>query len=317
MLIAVGSKENVSEDVHVLARRYTSHPNITVARGKDLRQVISEKSSNLFLPEDLVIVVVDPSLADIDAIKGNLDILKDRANVIVYFTSDTKEPLAALGKEVVVLEKDKGKRVRERVRAILKVHDKKMTDKAFNLLSMRIHDESMIDQEVLKLIGYVGDKKTIESRDIDAVVSGTHEESLMAFFEAFSRTERKEALSIFENLLENGQHILAIQSYLVNQVRLLVQVKDIEALVVEAKVYPAFAAVFKRWKENVEVDTSEKKRYLPYQHPYYAFKLSGTSARIQKKTLVDFFDFLGSLDVRIKSGTKNERVLMEYGLLKV
>jgi hypothetical protein len=99
--------------------------------------------------------------------------------------------------------------------------------------------------------------------------------------------------------------------------RLLIQAKDLEPSVSDVKAYPAFAAAFKRWKENVDVDTSGKKRYLPYQHPYYAFKLSGTSRKIPRKSLVEFYDFLCLLDVKIKTGTKHDRTLMEYGLLKV
>jgi hypothetical protein len=49
LLVAVGSKENVIEDIHVLARRFHDHPGIVIAQGKDLRQVVIEKASNLFL----------------------------------------------------------------------------------------------------------------------------------------------------------------------------------------------------------------------------------------------------------------------------
>ena len=142
----------------------------------------------------------------------------------------------------------------------------------------------------------------------------THEETLMALFDAFSRMDKKEVLAIFEDLLENSQHPLPC-SYLVNQMRLLIQAKD--RATCGARAYPAFAAEFKRWKDRVNVDTSGRKRYLPYQHPYYAFKLEGTSRKISRESLVEFYDFLSSLDAKIKTGTKQERTLMEFGLLKV
>ncbi len=318
LFVAIGSKENIVEDIHVLAGRFHEHPGIVIAQGKDLRQVIIERASNLFFAENLVIAVVDPSAADVAAISSHLEVLKDRVGVIVYLTSDTNEAAQILGgQKTVVLEKDRDKRIKERVRAALKRSGKKMTDKAFVLLTSRIRDESILDQEVLKLIGYVGDRATIDSKDINAVVTETHEESLMALFDAFSRMDKKEVLNIFESLLDNGQHILAIQSYLVNQMRLLIQAKDLEGFAVEAKGYPAFAAAFKQWKEKVGVETSVKKRYMSYQHPYYAFKLSGTSRKIPRGTLLEFYDFLSSLDVKIKTGTKQDRTLMEYGLLKV
>ncbi len=237
--------------------------------------------------------------------------------ILVYFTSDAGELAESLGGKVIALEKDREKRIRQRVLGVLKANGKKMTDKAFNLLTSRVRDESILEQELLKLIGYSGDRTTIESRDIRAVVTETHEETLMALFDAFSRMDKKEVLAIFEDLLENGQHLLAIHSYLVNQMRLLMQAKDLEPFVLDAKAYPAFAAEFKRWKNRVDVDTSGRKRYLPYQHPYYAFKLAGTSRKVSRKNLVEFYDFLSSLDVKIKTGTKQDRALMEYGLLKV
>ena len=316
-LVAVGSKENVVEDIHILARRFGEHPGIVIAQGKDLRQVVIEKASNLFLAEELVVAIVDPTAQDVAVLRPHLDALKERVGVVVYFTSDAGELAESLGGKVIVLEKDREKRIRQRVLSILKANGKKMTDKAFNLLTSRVRDESILEQEVLKLIGYSGERATIESRDIRAIVTETNEETLMALFDAFSRMDKKEVLTIFEDLLENGQHILAIHSYLVNQMRLLIQAKDLEPFVQDAKAYPAFSAEFKRWKDSVSVSTSGRKRYLPFQHPYYAFKLAGTSRKLSRKSLVEFYEFLSSLDVKIKTGTKHDRVLMEYGLLKV
>lgn len=316
ILLAQGSKENIIEDIHILAGRFHDHPAIAIAQGKDLRQVVIEKSSNLFLADNLVIAVVDPGMADIRALKSNLDVLKDRAGIIVYLTTESRDLCEILETQPVILEKDREKRIRERVRTALKRNGKKMTDKAFALLTSRIRDESILDQEVLKLVGYVGDKPTIDSKDIQTVVTETHEDTLMVLFDAFSRMDKKEVLNIFEGLVENGQHILAIHSYLVNQMRLLIHAKDLEPHIPDVRAYPAFASAFKRWKDDVEIDTLGKKRYLPFQHPYYAYKLFTTARKLPKKSLIEFYEFLCSLDVKIKSGTKHDRTLMEYGLLK-
>ncbi len=317
MLLALGAKENIIEDIHVLAGRFHEHPAIAIAQGKDLRQVVIEKASNLFLAENLVIVVIDPDVADVKALKPNLDALKDRAGLIVYLTKESPGVCDILEMNPVILEKDREKRIKERVRTAIKRNGKKMTDKAFTLLTSRIRDESILDQEVLKLIAYVGDRPTIDSKDIQTVVTETHEDTLMVLFDAFSRMDKKEVLAIFEGLVENGQHILAIHSYLVNQMRLLIQAKDLEPHIPDARAYPPFASAFKQWKEEIEIDTSGKKRYLPFQHPYYAYKLFTTARKLPRKSLIDFYEFLCSLDVKIKSGTKHDRVLMEYGLLKV
>lgn len=317
LLLALGSRENIIEDVHILAGRFNDHPAIVFAQGKDLRQVIVEKASNLFFADNLVIAVIDPDAADIRSLKPSLDALKERAGLIIYLTSESREVCELLELRPVVLEKDRDKRIKERVRTALKSNGKKMTDKAFALLTSRIRDESILDQEVLKLIGYAGDRVTIDSKDINTVVTETHEDTLMVLFDAFSRMDKKEVLNIFEGLVENGQHILAIHSYLVNQMRLLIHAKDLEPHIPDARAYPAFAPAFKRWKEEADIETSGKKRYLPFQHPYYAYKLFSTSRKLPRKSLIDFYEFLCSLDVKIKTGTKHDRTLMEYGLLKV
>jgi DNA polymerase III delta subunit len=319
IIIAVGSKENLLEDVHVIAKQLISDPELVIASGKekDMRNIIIEKASNLFINENLVLVVVDPGGALIDELKGQLQALKEKISVVIFTTSASDKISEHIDGKVIVLEQDKEKRLKGKVRSFLQGHTKKMTDKAFDLLMERIKDESILESELTKLVAFVGEKNTIESKDIRTIVGETHEDSLMALFDAFQKFDKKEMLAIFENLIDNGQYILAIHSYLVNQIRLLLQTKDMEKMVREGVEYPVFAKVFKKWKEDLDLQSSEKRRYLPYQHPYYAYKLSKVGHNISQKDLLAFFEMLTTFDVQVKRGTKYDRVRMEYGLLKV
>jgi DNA polymerase III delta subunit len=319
IIIAVGSKENLLEDVHVIAKQLISDPELVIASGKekDMRNIIIEKASNLFINENLVLVVVDPGGALIDELKGQLQALKEKISVVIFTTSASDKISEHIDGKVIVLEQDKEKRLKGKVRSFLQGHTKKMTDKAFDLLMERIKDESILESELTKLVAFVGEKNTIESKDIRTIVGETHEDSLMALFEAFQKFDKKEMLAIFENLIDNGQYILAIHSYLVNQIRLLLQTKDMEKMVREGVEYPVFAKVFKKWKEDLDLQSSEKRRYLPYQHPYYAYKLSKVGHNISQKDLLAFFEMLTTFDAQVKRGTKYDRVRMEYGLLKV
>jgi DNA polymerase III delta subunit len=319
IIIAVGSKENLLEDVHVIAKQLISDPEIVIASGKekDMRNIIIEKASNLFINENLVLVVVDPGGALIDELKGQLQALKEKISVVIFTTSASDKISEHIDGKIIVLEQDKEKRLKGKVRSFLQGHTKKMTDKAFDLLMERIKDESILESELTKLVAFVGEKNTIESKDIRTIVGETHEDSLMALFEAFQKFDKKEMLAIFENLIDNGQYILAIHSYLVNQIRLLLQTKDMEKMVREGVEYPVFAKVFKKWKEDLDLQSSEKRRYLPYQHPYYAYKLSKVGHNISQKDLLAFFEMLTTFDAQVKRGTKYDRVRMEYGLLKV
>ena len=319
IIIAVGSKENLLEDIHAIAKQLVSAPEIAIASGKekDMRNIIIEKASNLFINENLVLVVVDPGQALIDELGGQLQALKEKISVVIFTTNPSDKISEHIDGKVLVLEQDKEKRLKGKVRSFLQGHTKKMTDKAFDLLTERIKDESILESELTKLVAFVGEKNTIESKDIKAIVGETHEDSLMALFEAFQKFDKKEMLAIFENLIDNGQYILAIHSYLVNQIRLLLQTKDMEKMVREGVEYPVFAKAFKKWKEDLDLQSSEKRRYLPYQHPYYAYKLSKVGHNISKRDLLAFFEMLTTFDAQVKRGTKYDRIRMEYGLLKV
>jgi DNA polymerase III delta subunit len=319
IIIAVGSKENLLEDIHVITRQLVKDPEIAIVSGKDkdMRNIITEKASNLFLSENLVLVVVDPGLALIDALKGHLQVLKEKVSVVIFSTSASDKVSEHIDGKVIVLEQDKDKRLKSKVRSFLQGHTKKMTDKAFDLLMERIRDESILESELIKLVSYVGEKNTIESKDIKAIVGETHEDSLMGLFEAFQKFDKKEMLTIFENLMDNGQYILAVHSYLVNQIRLLLQTKDMEEMVRENVEYPVFAKAFKKWKEDLDLKSSEKRRYLPYQHPFYAYKLSKVGHKISRRDLLAFFEMLTTFDAQVKRGTKFDRIRMECGLLQV
>ncbi|HEX2964150.1 MAG TPA: hypothetical protein VHO84_00095 [Syntrophorhabdaceae bacterium] len=319
IIIALGSKENLPEDIRSMTSRLVSEPKIVIASGKEkeIRNTIIDQASNLFLSGNIVIVLIDPPPGILAELRPQIDSLKEKVFVVIFATSAAEKIQERVQGRVVVLEQDKEKRLEQKVRGFIREHGKKMTDKAFDLLIGRIKDESVLESELTKLVAYVGDKGTIESKDIKTIVGHTHEENLMALFEAFQKSDRKAVLSIFENLIDGGQYILAIQTYLVNQIRLLLQSKDAERFSSQLREYPAFAKAFKRWKEDLNLDSSDKRRYLPFQHPYYAFKLAQAGKKMGVKDLLSFFEMLTVLDAQIKGGTKYDRVRMECGLMKV
>jgi DNA polymerase III delta subunit len=241
--------------------------------------------------------------------------LKERTHIIVYLTAPPSEGHKLIEGRTVVMEQKKERRIEERVRSFIRKYEKKMTHEAFRLLLDRIRDESVLESELTKLVTYVGDRRDIKSRDILAVGAQTHEESLISLFDALAKKDKKEAIAIFENLLLNGFNILAIHSFLVKQIRLLLQAKDMEEIFKASPEYGVFAKTFGKWKEGMELKPLEKKHYLPFQKPYYAFNLSKTSQRMSKKDLLAFFDMLAQFDVRVKSGTKHDRAFLEYGLI--
>jgi DNA polymerase III delta subunit len=315
IIIAVGTKDNAMEDIHTLSRQWSDNPNVEIIGGKGARDRIVERSSGLFTDPELVLVVVDPDKELIHSVKKQLLVLKDRVHVIIYLTAPPSDGHKLIEGKTIVMEQKKERRIEERVRMLIRKYDKKMTHQALQLLTNRIKDESIIEMEVMKIVSYVGERTDIKSKDILAVGTETHEESMITLFDAFSKKDKKETLAIFQNLLENGLHVLAIHSFLVRQTRLLLHAKDMEEVFAAGPDYPTFSKTFAKWKDNPDIKPTEKRHYLPFQKPYYAFNLSKTSEQISKQDLIAFLDMLAALDVAIKSGTKNERVLLEEGLI--
>ena len=91
IIIAVGSKENLLEDIHDIAKQLVNDPEIAIASGKEkeMRNIIIEKASNLFINENLVLVVVDPGGALIDELKGQLQVLKEKISVVIFTTNSS------------------------------------------------------------------------------------------------------------------------------------------------------------------------------------------------------------------------------------
>jgi len=315
-IIAVGTKENLSGDIHALGKKWGPDAQVIVASGKDIKPTIVEKASSLFLDENIVLILVDPDRSVFDELVGQLDMLRERIHIVIYTTTALPDHLKNIAGTISIMDKDKETRMRKRVLAFLKRYDKKMTDKAFRVLVERIKDESILESELMKLVNYIGEKSNIDSKDIQAIVIEMHEENLITLFEAVARMDKEGVLTVFENLLTNGVHILAIHSYLIRQIRLLLQAKDMEELYKANPDYGTFVKTFGKWKENLEIKTSEKKHYFPYQKPFYAHKLSKASRRIPRQTLISFFNNLTLSDVRMKRGTRFDQTHMERDLLE-
>jgi DNA polymerase III delta subunit len=250
-------------------------------------------------------------------VQNHLLTLKEKAFVIIYYTAAPSDVPAFLGKAPVQLEQDRDKRLRDRVLAFTRARGKKMTDKAFAALSQRVKDESLLESELNKVLDHAGNKEAIEQKDVTAVVTQTHEGTLITLFDAIAQKDRKQVVNVLENLLAQGLHILAIQNFLVRQVRLLLQAKDMEDLLTSEMSYKMFSKTFPSLKESLDFKPLEKKHYFPYQKPYYAYNLSKTSAKFSRKELVSMLGRLAELDTLIKTGTKYDKVRLQTALLEV
>ncbi len=314
MTLAFGAVENLSEDVHLLARKYVENPILIVAQEQDAKGLVIEKASSLFIEDNVVLVLIDPKPMTIEALRDQIEILKERIHLVVYSTTHNADLCSLLGLSPVILEKERESRIKARVLAMTKQHGKKMTDKAFLQLKNRIRDEAFIDTELMKLIDYVGDRKTIESRDVSVTVSAGHEDTLIMLYDSLAGRQRKEISRILVHLLGQGLHVLAIHNFLAKQMRLLLHAKDTEPLFREHYEYKLFSKIIAQMKDQISFTPLDRKQYLAYQKPFYAFTLSKTSAKFSTKELEGFLGVLSNFDMRVKRGTKHEVTRLEAGI---
>jgi DNA polymerase III delta subunit len=311
----IGTKENINEDIRVFSEKLIDNPEIIILAKKDIKDKVIEQSSALFVDKNIVMALLDPEGELLDEIKGHLMLLKEKMHIIIYLTAPGANTQGQFESTTIIIKKDKEKRIKERVLALLKKHNKVMTDKGFKLFRERIADESMLESELMKLINYVGVNKEVKSADVKSIVTATHEESLLNLFDIIANTDNKELLNLLETLLSGGMNVLAIQGFLVKQARLMLQAKDMEEIIKTNQEYPAFSKIFNKWKASIEMTPLEKKLYLPYQKPFYAYKLSKTSQLFKRKELLSFLNMLMYFDTKIKSGTKQDRISLENCLL--
>jgi DNA polymerase III delta subunit len=312
----IGTKENVLEDIRVFSEKLTDNPEILIVTKKDIKDKVIEKASSLFFEKNTVLALLDPERELLEEIKGQLLLLKEKMHIIIYLTAAASYTQSPIECTTITIKKDREKRVKDRVLILLKKYNKVMTDKGFKLFKESVIDESMLEAELMKLINYVGVKKEIKSGDVASIVTKSHEENLLNFFDVIAQTDRKEMLNTLETLLSSGLNVLAVQSFLVKQTRLMLQAKDMEEILKASLEYPVFSKIFIKWKESIEMTPIERKLYFPFQKTFYAYKLSKTSQRFKKKDLLSFFNMLMDFDTKVKSGTKQDRIRLEHGLLE-
>ena len=103
-------------------------------------------------------------------------------------------------------------------------HQKQLPMPAANLLVELVGSEmGLLDQELLKLAIYVGERKRIEVEDVDKLVGRSREEKTWIIFDAIGAGKSKEALTILDHLLDQGEEPIRLLGAFSMQLRRLAQ----------------------------------------------------------------------------------------------
>src|SRR5262245_43312288 len=103
-------------------------------------------------------------------------------------------------------------------------HGKQLTARAAALLVELIGPEmGQLDQELLKLAIYVGERARIDVADVHRLVGRSREETTWKVFDAIGRGDAKEALTILDRLFDQGEEPMRILGAFSMQLRRLAQ----------------------------------------------------------------------------------------------
>ncbi len=85
-------------------------------------------------------------------------------------------------------------------------HQKQLPAPAARLLVDYVGpDMGLLDQEILKLAIYVGERKKIDAADVDRLVGNNREESTWKVFDALAANQAPAALAVLDRALEQGE----------------------------------------------------------------------------------------------------------------
>ncbi|MFQ6057917.1 MAG: DNA polymerase III subunit delta [Anaerolineae bacterium] len=89
------------------------------------------------------------------------------------------------------------------------------------------NDLRLLDQEIEKLITYVGGARAISTEDVHLLVSYAQEANVFQMVDALGRRDRRRAITLLHELLDSGQAPAYLLYMITRQFRILMQIKEL------------------------------------------------------------------------------------------
>ena len=244
----------------------------------------------------------------VDKRKKIFKIISD-AGVVLYFGQTKGE---AAQKELL----------KNQARKLLERYGKNLTPAAWIALGKKTGFELRRSlAELEKLIFFVGDRGSVEEKDVEEVVGKTREDSIFDLTTALSEKNQLAALAALRALLDQGLHHLMILSMIVREIRLLLQAR---ILVNSAKLPKINNNMEYGWfSKNIHPALIElagqmdlPKDFLINKHPFVIFNALRNCGRFSYPVLVGYLDCLLDIDRAMKSSATAPQLLLENFLIK-
>jgi len=244
----------------------------------------------------------------VDKRKKIFKIVSD-AGVVLYFGQIKGE---AAQKELLKRQAQK----------LLESYGKKLTPAAWIALGKKTGFELRRSiAELGKLVFFVGERGSVEEKDVEEVVGKTREDSIFDLTTALSEKNQLAALAALTALLDQGIHHLMILSMIVREIRLLLQAR----ILIDSAKLPKFNnnMEYGWFQKNIHpalsgfADTiTLPKDFLINKHPFVIFNAIRNCGRFSYPVLITFLGELLEIDRAFKSLATAPQLLLESFLIK-
>ena len=150
-------------------------------------------------------------------------------------------------------------------------------------------DLRLLDQEIEKLIAYVDRARPISEDDVRLLVSYVREANVFDMVDALGQRDGQQAAKLLHQLLDDGEHPLALLGMIVRQFRIMIQVKELNG------------------QGLSQQDIAARLKL----HRFVVKKAVGQAMNFSMEQLETIYRRLLETDVAIKTGRMNEVLALD------
>ncbi len=166
---------------------------------------------------------------------------------------------------------------------------------AEHLLEVSGRDLQLLDNELNKVITFVGEKRRIGLPDVEAVLGRRPSYSMFQLTDAIRQKKLKTALRILTQLLSEGHHPLLILAMLASQLRKIAQAKELLSKGISAN------------------QIGQQIRILPFLREDFVQQAGSFSLEQIRRALSSLL----ATDLKLKSSSQPPRILLEALLIEL
>ncbi len=303
----------IDEEIKKFKAKYDDINIVDIIYNDNIDKIIDEANSISLFAEDKLIIVNDTTIFnrkkkndddDNSKDKDNLDVLIDYLNnqneqVNLIFinnqeTIDNTKKITKLIKEKGVIKEFNTLNIKETVKSLFGKY--KISYDLIDLLINRVgNDILVLKEEIDKIITYKDKDLNITKEDILNLTYQNIDVSAFNFADQIINKNKKEALKIYNELLEMHSDPSTVIALLASKVRLIFSAMELRHL---------------GYSMYQMCDTLESKEY--------PIKLALQAAsKTTKEEIIEILNDLADLDISIKTGKINPNLGMQLFILKI